>query len=98
MVSSLKHNQRTIILMRDSYLNEIGYIDFAVQLLHALREACEYNSLSSLYSLDIILDKRLIEALIKISKEHSSQQHSHSPHSGLNSSASPSSFVQQSDH
>ncbi len=82
-----------IIIIQDSYLNDLSYIDYIVNLLVSLRESSQNFSVSIFNSLDAITAIGLRLSLIEAARELHNQQISHSPHSGISSPASPSSLT-----
>eukprot|EP00347_Sterkiella_histriomuscorum_P021796 403332737 len=93
LYESLKSSKRMIILIEDSRINDLCYIDYLLNLITAIKDSTSHCSLSFFNSLDQILGTNLRQQLIDISREHYNQQISHSPHSGISSPASPSSLT-----
>ena len=48
LIRCLKHNDYTLILIKDSILNDIGYIDYIVNLTIAFKDTAYFNSLDCL--------------------------------------------------
>ena len=58
-----------MILIKDSILNDPGYIDYIVNIISSFKEANAGNLLSNFSTLDEVMGMGLKKQLINISKE-----------------------------
>lgn len=58
-----------MILIKDSILNDPGYIDYIVNIISSFKEANSGNLLSNFSTLDEVMGMGLKKQLINISKE-----------------------------
>ena len=63
IVRSLRHNERTVVVVKESMLNDAGYFDYIFNLMVGFRDASYFNSL------DTVVGSQLKKQLISIAKD-----------------------------